>query len=125
MEVSVQLHAPTALPPGREPPGTHWIGRWVDPRAGLDNVEKKKFLPLPGLELRPLGRPSRNQSLYRLRYPGSILRGYKISKFMMMGMLIQLLCFWTYFIVLFLFKTQCFGDWILSPSSGKNLLNWA
>jgi hypothetical protein len=29
-------------------PGTHWIGDWVDPRAGLDAVvkEKKKF-PAP------------------------------------------------------------------------------
>jgi hypothetical protein len=29
----------------------------VDPRAGLDDVEKKKFLTLPGFELRPLSRP--------------------------------------------------------------------
>jgi hypothetical protein len=29
-------------------------------------------LTLPGLKLRPLGRPARSQSLYRLRYPGSI-----------------------------------------------------
>jgi hypothetical protein len=21
-------------------PGTHWIGGWVDPRAGLDDIEK-------------------------------------------------------------------------------------
>jgi hypothetical protein len=42
----------------------------VDPRAGLDDAEKRKFLTLPGLELQPLGRPARNQSLYRLRYPG-------------------------------------------------------
>jgi hypothetical protein len=34
-------------------------------------MEKRKFLTLPGLELRLLGRPARNQSLYRLRYPGS------------------------------------------------------
>jgi hypothetical protein len=40
----------------------------VNPRAGLDDVEKRKFLTLPGLELRPLGRPARSQSLYRLRY---------------------------------------------------------
>jgi hypothetical protein len=32
-------------------------------------VEKRKFLPPPGLELRPLGRPARSQSLYRLLYP--------------------------------------------------------
>jgi hypothetical protein len=30
----------------------------VDPRTGLDVVEKRKFLTLPGLELRPLGRPA-------------------------------------------------------------------
>jgi hypothetical protein len=23
---------------------THWIGGWVDPRAGLDDVEKEKIL---------------------------------------------------------------------------------
>jgi hypothetical protein len=39
-------------------PGTHCIGDWVDPRAGVDNVEKRKFLTLPRLELRPLGRPA-------------------------------------------------------------------
>jgi hypothetical protein len=43
----------------------------VDPRAGLDDVEKRKFLILPELELRPLGRPARGQSLYQLRNPGS------------------------------------------------------
>jgi hypothetical protein len=53
---------------GERAPGTHWIGGWVDPRAGLDDMEKRKILPLPGLELRPLGRPARRQSLYRLRY---------------------------------------------------------
>jgi hypothetical protein len=48
---------------------THSIGGWVDLRAGLDNVEKRKFLTVPGLELRLLGRPASNQSLYRLRHP--------------------------------------------------------
>jgi hypothetical protein len=28
---------------------------------------KRKFLTLPGLELRPLSHPARNQSLFRLR----------------------------------------------------------
>jgi hypothetical protein len=42
-----------------------------NPRAGLDAVEKRKFLTLPELELRPLGRPAYSQSLYRLGYPGS------------------------------------------------------
>jgi hypothetical protein len=49
----------------------------VDPRAGLDEMEKCKFLTLPGLEPRLLSRPARSQSLYRLRYPGSSL--YLIS----------------------------------------------
>jgi hypothetical protein len=43
----------------------------VGPRAGLADVEKRKFLTLPGLELWSLGRPARSQLLYRLRYPGS------------------------------------------------------
>jgi hypothetical protein len=51
MEVSGQLHAPAALPPGKEPPGIHFIGRWMDPRAGLDDMEKWRFFTLPGFEL--------------------------------------------------------------------------
>jgi hypothetical protein len=51
--------------------GTHWIGDWVGPRTGLDDVEKRKYLTLSRLELRPLGLPAHFQSLYRLRYPGS------------------------------------------------------
>jgi hypothetical protein len=47
----------------------------VGPRTSLDDVEKGKFLTLPGLDLRPLGRPARSQSLYRLRYPGSFYSG--------------------------------------------------
>jgi hypothetical protein len=39
----------------------------VGPRAGRNNVERRKFLTLPGLELRPLSRRARSQSLYRLR----------------------------------------------------------
>jgi hypothetical protein len=48
----------------------------------MDDLEKRKFLPLPGLELRLFGRPARNQSVYRLRYPGSRnleLKGLKIA----------------------------------------------
>jgi hypothetical protein len=71
--VSGQLHAPAALPPGKEPPpGTRWIGGWVGLGAGMDDEKKKNLLTVPGLELRPLGRPAPTQSLYRLRYPGSL-----------------------------------------------------
>jgi hypothetical protein len=65
----------SASRPGRftSAPGTHWIGGWVDPSAGMDGVEKRKYLTLLELELRPLVRPARSQSLYRLSYPGSCL----------------------------------------------------
>jgi hypothetical protein len=49
---------------------THWRGGWVDPRAGLDHIEERKLLTLPGFELRLLSRPACRQSLYRLRYCG-------------------------------------------------------
>jgi hypothetical protein len=62
------------LCPRKENPGTHWIRGWVCSRAGLDNTERIKFLPLPGLEFQHLCRPSRSQLLYRLRYPGSPCR---------------------------------------------------
>jgi hypothetical protein len=52
--------------PGERAPGTHWIGGWVGPRTGPDVVKVRKILVLPGLELRPLGRPARSQSLYPL-----------------------------------------------------------
>jgi hypothetical protein len=58
--------------------GTSWRSvvsftpRWVGPGTGMDDVERSKIVPLPGLEIRPLGRPALNQSLYRLCYPGSI-----------------------------------------------------
>jgi hypothetical protein len=38
---------------GERAPGTHWVGGWVDPRARLDDVEKRKFLTLQELEIRP------------------------------------------------------------------------
>jgi hypothetical protein len=60
----------SASSPGRFTPSTQWKVGWVGPRTGLDEVEKRKILPLPGLKLRPLCR-SHCQSLYRLRYPGS------------------------------------------------------
>jgi hypothetical protein len=44
----------------------------VDPRAGLDDVEKRIYLPLPGFDLRPLGLAVCSQSLYRLRSPGTL-----------------------------------------------------
>jgi hypothetical protein len=47
MGVGGQRHDPAALP--RETPGTHCIGGWVSPRAGLEGYGK---LAPPGLDLR-------------------------------------------------------------------------
>jgi hypothetical protein len=39
------------------PQGAHWVGGWVGPRTGLDEVEKRKILSLRGLEIRSLVHP--------------------------------------------------------------------
>ena len=58
--VSGQQHSPAALYP-RERPGTHFTGRWVGPRAGLDRCGKSH----PHRDS-ITDRPARSQSLYRL-----------------------------------------------------------
>jgi hypothetical protein len=55
-----QASRPGLFNPGERAHGTHLIGGWVDPRTGLDDVEKRKFLTLPGLEFRSLGRLARS-----------------------------------------------------------------
>jgi hypothetical protein len=48
----------SASHPGRITPGERApVLVVVDRRSGLDAVEKRKFLPPPGLELQPLGHP--------------------------------------------------------------------
>jgi hypothetical protein len=42
---------PSYFIPGERAPGNHWIGGWVGPIAGLDYMERRKFLTLSGLEL--------------------------------------------------------------------------
>jgi hypothetical protein len=49
--------------PGEKAPGTHWIEGWVDPRASLNDMKKKKFLNLLALKLQPLGRPAHSHLL--------------------------------------------------------------
>jgi hypothetical protein len=53
----------------------------VDHRAGLGDVEKKKFLILPTVELRPLGRPARSAVaiLTALSRTGEVINMYSIS----------------------------------------------
>jgi hypothetical protein len=41
---------PSCFTPGERALGTYRIGGWVDPGAGLNDVEVRKFLTLSGLE---------------------------------------------------------------------------
>jgi hypothetical protein len=52
---------PCCFIPGERVRGTHWMEYWVDPRAGLDDMGKLKFLTLSRLE-----HLSHSQSLYCL-----------------------------------------------------------
>jgi hypothetical protein len=69
-EVYVQIHVflisalvggewsasrPFRFTPKEGAPGTIWIGGWVDPRTGLDDMEKRKFLPHRESNSCPLG----------------------------------------------------------------------
>jgi hypothetical protein len=42
-----------------------WVGGWVHPRAGLDDVEELKYLTLPGLDLQPVDHEARGHSICR------------------------------------------------------------
>jgi hypothetical protein len=59
---SVVSITPLPLYPCGKSPRNLWIEVLVDTRADLDNVEKRKFLLRPRLELRPLCRPSGSYS---------------------------------------------------------------
>jgi hypothetical protein len=74
---------PRPLYPRERASDTHWIGSWVDPKAGLDDVEKRKFLTPPGLEIRPYGLPARSESLYRLRYPDCAIPAVYNGKYLL------------------------------------------
>jgi hypothetical protein len=69
--VSGQLHAPTALPPGKEPPApSGWRLGGLQSHSGRGD-EERNSQPPSGIEPRSSDRPARNQSLYRLSYKGS------------------------------------------------------
>ena len=60
----------------RERPGTHYIGGWVGPRAGLDGCGEKSS----PIGIRSPDRPARSKSLYRLSYRGSQVNPYTNHK---------------------------------------------
>jgi len=47
--VGDERHAPAAIPPGKWS-GTHCIGGWVSPKAGLDGWGKSRPPPPPGFD---------------------------------------------------------------------------
>ena len=71
MEVGGQCHALVALSPGKRP-GTHCVGCWVDPRAGMDGCEKSRLHrdSIPG--------PS---SPYRVALPTELSRPFPLYSY--------------------------------------------
>jgi hypothetical protein len=55
----------------RERPGTHCTEGWVGPGGGLDRYGKSRPTGFRSPDL-----PARSESLYRLRYPDSIKKGW-------------------------------------------------
>jgi hypothetical protein len=58
---------PGPFMPGERALHTHWIGGWLNPRTGLDNMEMRKILFLQGLELQPLSHPACSQPMNHSR----------------------------------------------------------
>jgi hypothetical protein len=71
--VTDQLHAPTALLLGKDPPvPTHWIGSWVGFRGGLDAVaRRKKSIPCHYWESNP-GCPAHSLVTHYTKLPSSL-----------------------------------------------------
>jgi len=57
-------------------PGTHCIGGWVGPRAGLDGAEN-----LAPTGIRSQNHPARSESLCLQRYPGQRIARVNIFKY--------------------------------------------
>jgi hypothetical protein len=71
---SVVSLTPRSLYSGKKSPGTHWIGGWVDPKADMDDMGKRKFCTLSGLELRPLSRPAVASRCTNYAIPAPIIK---------------------------------------------------
>jgi hypothetical protein len=46
---------PGRFTPDERAPDTHWIGGWVEPRTGLDDMERRKNFALIGTRTLPFG----------------------------------------------------------------------
>jgi hypothetical protein len=95
MEVTGQLHAPTALSRKRDPCSL-LIGSWLGFIAGLNGLEKKKILHLLEIEPWPLSYPARNLSICWIRHPGSWIWNYNMPTFSCKGSRLKINLFVTY-----------------------------
>jgi hypothetical protein len=66
---------PGCFTPKERTSGTHWIGGWVGPRAGLDMVVRRK-IPRPYWDLNP-NHPAPSPLLYHWVIPGHLRTFYK------------------------------------------------
>jgi hypothetical protein len=70
---SGQLHAPAALPPGKQPlPAGYPVDKRLGgPQNRSEQHREENILASNEIRTPTLGHPVRSQSLYWLRYPGS------------------------------------------------------
>jgi hypothetical protein len=64
---------PCRFPPKEIVPGSPWIGGWVGQRPSLDATEKRRMLPLAGIEPRPSSPSLLPTELRRLSFSYIIL----------------------------------------------------
>jgi hypothetical protein len=107
-EVEVVSFKPLPFYPRETVPGTIWIGGWVGPKAGFDQVEKRKFLTLPGLELQTLSHPACSLSLYRLE-----------SNWIYVTYFMHILCMSTWYVNV---RMSIWMDWSLFYILARNMM---
>jgi hypothetical protein len=84
---------PRPFYPRERTPGTHCVGVWVDPRAGLDDMEKWKFFILPWL-VQPVA--SRYTDC-AIPAPRKVVKGEKTKGTVLSWISTRTMCTWTEF----------------------------
>jgi hypothetical protein len=71
---------PGHFTPGERAPGTNWIGGWLGPGDDLDDMEKRKFLTVLGLERRTLGCQPVASPYTDYAIPALVFERYRVQK---------------------------------------------